>query len=110
MASLSRSEPDETPGEYEKRLTSEKIMPKNTYVRRGILNSLAVTGVLPNVFVQTHFNAWTDFEDIVSHEEKLANTRGRSDMEMPWAAWKGELKINWDVVEELFGEEYVLSM
>ena len=110
LASLSRSEPDETPGEYEKRLTSEKIMPKNTYVRRGILNSLAVTGVLPNVFVQTHFSAWTDFEDMVSHEKKLPNTRGRSDMEMPWAAWKGELKINWDVVEELFGEEYVLSM
>lgn len=109
LASLARSGPDETPGGFEKRLTAEKIMPKNKYVRRGILNSLAVTGVIPNLFVQTHFRTWTEFEYMASHEEKLPNTKSRSDMEMPWAAWNGELKINWDVTKELFGEEYVLK-
>ncbi|WP_213587736.1 hypothetical protein [Paenibacillus sp. J2TS4] len=82
-------------------------MPKNKYVRRGILNSLAVTGVIPNLFVQTHFSTWTEFEYMASYEDKLPNTKGRSDMEMPWAAWNGELKINRDVTKELFGEEYV---
>ncbi|GIN92677.1 hypothetical protein J6TS1_20590 [Siminovitchia terrae] len=47
---------------------------------------------------------------MASQEEKLQNTKGRSDMEMPWAAWNGELKINWDVTKELFGEGYVLTM
>ncbi|MCR8844449.1 hypothetical protein NQ117_12210 [Paenibacillus sp. SC116] len=104
LVSLDRSEPDETPGGFEKRLTAEKIMPKNKYVRRGILNSLAVIGVIPNAFVQTDFNKWTEFEYMVSQEEKLPNTKGRSDMEMPWAGWNGGLKINWDVTKELFGE------
>lgn len=107
LASLACSRDDETPGEYEKRLSSEKIMPKNKYVRRGILNSLAVVGVIPNTFLHNHFYTWTDFEIMVSQEGKLHNTRGRSDMEMPWAAWKGELKINWDLAKELFGEKIV---
>ncbi|MFF2889305.1 hypothetical protein [Paenibacillus sp. NPDC057967] len=107
LASLARSGPDETPGEFEKRLAAEKVMPKNKYVRRGILNSLAIAGVIPNLLVQTHFNTWTDYEYMVSHGEKLANTKGRSDMEMPWAAWSGELGVNGDVAKELFGDMYV---
>lgn len=107
LSSLNRSSSNETPGQFEKRLTAEKIMPKSTYVRRGILNSLAITGVIPNLHVQLHFNSWTDFVDKVSHEDKLKNTKGRSDMEMPWAGWTGELKVDWDAAVELFGEEYV---
>ncbi|MCQ6559097.1 hypothetical protein [Paenibacillus mendelii] len=105
LFSLARSHEGETPGEYEKRLSSEKIMPKNKYVRRGILNSLAIVGVAPNVCLPNHFNKWTDYETMVSQEEKLGNTKGRSDMEIPWAAWKGELKINRDIAKELFGEK-----
>ncbi|MBD8497895.1 hypothetical protein [Paenibacillus arenosi] len=104
LDSLERSEPDETPGEFEKRLTAEKIMPRNKYVRRGILNSLAVVGAIPNACIKTNFDTWTDYEDMASQEEKLPNTKGRSDMEMPWAGWNGQLKVNWDVVNELFGQ------
>ncbi|TVX89769.1 hypothetical protein [Paenibacillus agilis] len=106
LDSLERSGPDETPGQFEKRLTAEKIMPKNKYVKRGILNSLAVIGVIPNALVQTHFNNWVDFEYLVSQEEKLPNTKGRSDMEMPWAAWNGQLKINREIAKQFFGEVY----
>lgn len=60
--------------------------------------------------VEKHFSSWTEFEYMASQEEKLQNTKGRSDMEIPWAAWNGELKINWDVTKELFGEGYVLTM
>lgn len=64
-------------------------------------------GVISNFFVQNHFSTWTKFESMVSHEKKLSNTKGRSDIGMPWAVWKGELTINWDVTKEHFGEEYV---
>lgn len=109
LDSLARSGPGETPGEFEKRLAAEKVMPKNKYVRRGILKSLAIAGVIPNPLVQTHFSTWTDYEYMESQGEKLSNTKGRSDMEMPWAAWSGELGVNWEAVRELFGKEYVVQ-
>jgi len=109
LDSLARSGPDETPGEFEKRLAAEKLMPKNKYVRRGILKSLAIAGVIPNSLVQTYFHTWTNFDDMERQGEKLANTKGRSDMEMPWAAWSGELGVNWDAAKELFGDEYVVQ-
>ncbi|RJE86294.1 hypothetical protein D3P07_19685 [Paenibacillus sp. 1011MAR3C5] len=107
LGSLARSGPDETPGEFEKRLAAEKTMPKNKYVRRGIMNSLAIAGVIPNLLVQTDFGRWTGYEVMVNQEEKLTNTKGRSDMEMPWAAWSGELGMNGDVAKELSGDLYV---
>lgn len=79
-------------------------MPNNKGVRRGILNSLAISGVIPNACIKNDFYTWTDFEEMVSHEGKLNNTQGRSDMEMPWAAWKGKLNIDRNVAKKLFGK------
>ncbi|MNI95252.1 hypothetical protein D3C73_1534920 [compost metagenome] len=39
---------DETPGQFEKRLTSSKLLKGTVGTRRGILQSLAIAGVLPN--------------------------------------------------------------
>ncbi|MNC14924.1 hypothetical protein D3C75_627160 [compost metagenome] len=39
---------DETPCQFEKRLTSSKLLKGTVGTRRGILQSLAIAGVLPN--------------------------------------------------------------
>lgn len=94
---------NETPGRFEKRLTESKLISGNKYTQRGILDSLALIGVIPNQFVPLSLDNWTDFGDIASEENKLNNTKGRSDMEMPWAGWKGILKIDEEKVAEYFG-------
>lgn len=85
---------DETPGQFEKRLKASKLIAGDRYTLRGILQSLALTGVIPNQFMTLSLSRWTDFGDIVITENQLKNTKGRSDMEMPWAGWKGNLRIN----------------
>ncbi|MGG4610311.1 hypothetical protein [Providencia sp. Me31A] len=40
----------------------------------------------------------------MSVESQLNNTKGRSDMEMPWAGWKGNLKINEEKLIEYFND------
>ena len=54
LDSLRRSVDGETPGAYEKRLTSERIIPKSDAgTRRSILTALAMGGVLPNRLIET---------------------------------------------------------
>lgn len=85
---------DETPGQFEKRLKTSKLIAGDRYTLRGILQSLALTGVIPNQFLALSLSQWTDFGDITIAENQLKNTKGRSDMEMPWAGWKGNLSID----------------
>lgn len=85
---------DETPGQFEKRLKTSKLITGDRYTLRGILQSLALTGVIPNQFLTLSLSQWTDFGDITIAENQLKNTKGRSDMEMPWAGWKGNLSID----------------
>ncbi|SEG71325.1 hypothetical protein [Paenibacillus sp. UNC499MF] len=105
LLGLLRTAPeDETPGQFEKRLIASKILSGDKYTKRGILDSLARVGVIPNSFLTLGPSSWTDFGDIASCESQLKNTRGRSDMEMPWAGWQGSLKLNEEIVSELFGD------
>ncbi|MGL5951636.1 MAG: hypothetical protein ACRCZ3_00585 [Providencia rustigianii] len=104
LLDLLRNAPeDETPGKFEKRLSQAKLVKGDKYTLRGILHSLALIGVIPNVFIPLSLDSWTDFGDITSAENQLSNTKGRSDMEMPWAGWKGNLKVNEEKVTEYFG-------
>lgn len=105
LLDLFRAAPDdETPGKFEKRLQEAKILKGDKYTKRGVLNSLAIVGVIPNQLISLSGNTWTDFGDIAICEKKLNNTKGRSDMEMPWAGWIGSLKVDEKRVSELFGD------
>lgn len=104
LQSLDRAEAGETPGQYEKRLTAEKIIKGSAGIRRGMLQALATVGVLPNRIMELSPNHWTDMEEIVNAEFSLDNTKGRSDMEMPWAGWQGKLGVDWNKVRSIFGE------
>lgn len=94
---------DESPGKCEKRIREAKFLPACQHLR-GILQSLAQVGVLPNQFISLSGEIWTDFGEVTICEKGLKNTRGRSDMEMPWAGWLGSLKVEEAKVDELFGE------
>ncbi|ANF97275.1 hypothetical protein [Paenibacillus bovis] len=100
---LEEADPEETPGQLEKRLTSLKLIKGTKGIRRGILQSLSTVGVLPNVIVELSPEHWTNQETILNGELQLHNTRGRSDMQMPWAGWHGELRVNSDKLQQIFG-------
>ncbi|WP_235376120.1 hypothetical protein [Proteus faecis] len=95
---------DETPGKFEKRLNEAKLISGDRYTKRGILHSLALVGVIPNAYIPLSLDHWANFGDITIAENQLNNTKGRSDMEMPWAGWKGNLKIDEEKVAIYFGE------
>ncbi|WP_195575108.1 hypothetical protein [Paenibacillus sp. 1001270B_150601_E10] len=104
LHSLDRAEASETPGKFEKRLTAEKIVKGSRFVRRGILQALAMVGVLPNRIIELAPDRWTDMATIIHAEFDLDNTKGRSDMEMPWAGWQGSLGVDWGKARALFGD------
>jgi hypothetical protein len=105
LLNLLRNAPiDETPGKLEKRLQEAKILKGDKYTKRGILNTLALVGVIPNQVITLSNKKWTNWGDIAICEKQLSNTKGRSDMEMPWAGWIGSQKLNEQRVDELFGE------
>lgn len=104
LHSIDRADVSETPGQYEKRLTAEKIIKGSSGIRRGILQSLATVGVVPNRLVELAPDRWTDKEAIINAEYELDNTKGRSDMEMPWAGWQGRLGVDWDKARAIFGD------
>lgn len=100
---LDQADEDMTPGSYEKSLTGSKLIKGNAGIRRDILQSLSLVGILPNSQIQMDHTAWTAFEDIIDPEVNLNNTKGRSDMEMPWAGWEGKLGVDWEKAHQLFG-------
>lgn len=104
LQSLDRAEAGETPGQYEKRLTGEKIMKGHAGIRRGMLQALARVGVLPNRILELSPDRWTDMATIIHAEFELDNTKGRSDMEMPWAGWQGSLGVDWNKARAIFGD------
>lgn len=104
VALLREAPPTETPGQFEKRLAAAKIVKGDKYTKRGLLDSLARAGVIPNQFMELSPHVWSNFGDVAVCEDRLSNTKGRSDMEMPWAGWLGELKLNEERLAELFSE------
>ncbi|ANY69011.1 hypothetical protein BBD42_22885 [Paenibacillus sp. BIHB 4019] len=100
---IDEAEDDETPGKLEKRLTAAKLLKGTPGMRRSILQSLAWVGVLPNTVLPLALESRTNIEDVLKGGLQLSNTKGRSDLEMPWAGWKGELGVDWDKARQLFG-------
>ena len=100
---LDQADEDMTPGLYEKSLTASKLIKGNAGIRRDILQSLSLAGILPNSQIRLDPATWTAFEDITDPEMHLNNTKGRSDMEMPWAAWEGKSGVDWEKAHQLFG-------
>ncbi|WP_338551593.1 hypothetical protein [Paenibacillus sp. KS-LC4] len=101
---IDQAEDDETPGKLEKRLTAAKLLKGTPGMRRSILQSLTLVGVLPNTVLPLSPDFWTNTEDVLKSYLQMKNTNGRSDLEMPWAGWKGELGVDWDKARQLFGE------
>ncbi|WP_440109478.1 hypothetical protein [Paenibacillus sp. QZ-Y1] len=110
LHSLDQAEDEESPGKYEKRLTAAKLVKGHAGIRRGILKSLSMVGVLPNRVLPLSPDHWTNIEEILDGELLLNNTKGRSDMEMPWAGWEGNLGVNWNIARKLFGDAVSVQM
>ncbi|MGF7047276.1 hypothetical protein J2T13_001781 [Paenibacillus sp. DS2015] len=104
LHSMDEAEDDESPGKYEKRLTADKLVKGHAGIRRGILQSLSMVGVLANQVLSLSPDHWTNMEDILNGELQLNNTNGRSDMQMPWAGWQGKLGVDWAKARNLFGD------
>lgn len=102
LEAVDRADIDETPGRLEKRLSAEKIIKGNSGTRRALLSALAEAGVLPNAARPVDPKRWIDHEEMVEAGLKLDTTQGRSDLDMPYAGWRGHLGVDWDRAKELF--------
>ncbi|OWA33321.1 hypothetical protein B9G55_21820 [Saccharibacillus sp. O16] len=100
---LDESTEGEKPGALEKRLSAAKVLSGNAGTRRALLSVLAGIGVLPNIGLPITPNEWIDHEEMVEAGMQLDTTQGRSDLEMPWAGWRGQLGVDWDRVNAVFG-------
>ncbi|MEP3890407.1 MAG: hypothetical protein ABJN69_08055 [Hellea sp.] len=84
LQEIATAETGETPGLLEKRIGKLKLLPKtDKYKRYGILQTLAVIGVLPS-------------------DEGMNNQPARSDIVAPLAGWRGELGVDFDKAFEIF--------
>lgn len=84
LQEINKAEADETPGQLEKRLAKSKLLPKtDKYKRYGILQTLAVVGVLPT-------------------NPEFDNQPTRSDIVLPLSGWRGELGVDFDRLNEIF--------
>ena len=84
LYSIDKGGESETPGQLEKRIGKEKLLPKtDKYKRYGILQTLAILEILPS-------------------KEALYNQPTRSDIVLPLAGWKGELGVNFEKAIDFF--------
>lgn len=108
LIELLRNAPDdERPSQCEKRLKSEKLLPSSITIR-SVLQTLSLCGVLPNRFIELSENIWNDWGEVALCGKQI-RAPIRSDLEMPWAGWKGSMKINEEKAERLFGR-YINSL
>lgn len=81
---ISRADPDETASQLTKRLGQAKLLPKtDTYKRYGILQSLAVLGILPS---SKEFSAQSTSTEIT----------------YPLSGWRGCLGVDFEKADALF--------
>lgn len=84
LTEIDNAPSDETPGQLEKRLAKSNILPKTyKYKRYGILQTLAVIGVLPTRAENDHQPA-------------------RSDIVLPLAGWSGKFGVDFDKAKHVF--------
>ena len=84
LRAINDASKDETPGQLEKRIASLKLLPKaDKYKRYGMLQTLAVTGVLPS-------------------DPETDGQPARSDIVHPLAGWRGRMGVDYEVASKVF--------
>ena len=84
LRAINDASEDETPGQLEKRIASLKLLPKaDKYKRYGMLQTLAVTGVLPS-------------------DPETDGQPARSDIVHPLAGWRGRMGVVYEVASKVF--------
>jgi hypothetical protein len=103
LRTASKVAPDCTPGGLEKELAAKKVIPSSEkYARYGILEALAMVGVLPNRLIAPEWDRLVTRTELweASHRVKGAP---RSDIILPFGGWRGELGVDWKRAKTLFG-------
>ena len=99
---ISKSTPNETPSNLEKRIAKSKVLPKtDKYKRYGILQTLSECGILPNEFIIPTYEKFSTRKEIWKANENLT-TSHRSDIVLPFGGWKGQNGVNYERYEEIF--------
>jgi len=99
---ISEAEPEETPGQLEKRICKAKLLPKtDKYMRYGILITLAECGILPNDLIEPSFDKFVTLKDKLEADKKTKSSL-RSDIVLPLAGWRGEFGVNFEKAKEIF--------
>lgn len=102
MIFIAQADPQETPGQLEKRMAKHKVLGQtDKYKRYGILQTLAECGILPNTLIKPKYDEFTTCKEIWKANEKLT-TSHRSDIVLPLAGWKGEFAVNVQRLKEIF--------
>lgn len=93
-----------TPGQLEKELARRKVLPhtRDKYQRYGILEALAEVGVLPNPLIPPSWDRFVPLDERLSASSHLKGN-ARSDIVLPFGAWRGALGVDWTRAEALFG-------
>jgi len=92
-----------TPGQLEKAIAAKKLIPSSDrYARYGILEALAMVGVLPNPLIAPE---WDRLVTRVEVWEASRRVKGgpRSDVVLPFGGWRGKEGVYWRRAKELFG-------
>ncbi|MFD0941639.1 hypothetical protein [Pedobacter boryungensis] len=98
------SENSDVPWELEKRIAKNSVIPDADRDKRyGILQTLAECGILENDFIQSKYDEFTTQMDI-SHALKNVRTSHRSNIPLPYGAWRGTNGINFNRFHEIFGK------
>jgi hypothetical protein len=99
---INSADKDETPGNLEKRLAKNKILPKtDKYKRYGILQTLAECGILPNKLIGPRYEKFINIFERLDAGKKVKGSP-RSDIVLPLAGWRGEYGINYKKYKEIF--------
>lgn len=99
---------DTPPSKAEKLLTAAKALPRpqgggsTTYIRRLILMTLGLTGVLPQTAVPVRLDAWYSHAQEQEARHALGRSH-RSDVMLPLAAWNSTNGIDEARIDTLFG-------
>jgi hypothetical protein len=103
LALIGSAPSDEKPSELEKRVAASKLLPHTEKYRRyGIFEALGEVGVLPNTLITPSWDAFTTVADVWAASRK-AKGGPRSDVVLPFGAWRGELGVDWQRATALFG-------
>ena len=99
---INLAEKNETPGQLEKRISTNKMLKKtDKYKRYGILQTLAECGILPNNIIIPRYDKFVSLKERLEASKNI-KTSIRSDIVLPLAGWKGEYGVNKKKYMEIF--------